>query len=170
MHANALCRSELGQNIVIIELDFVVAGRTLFRVVREARAIASFRVVGRAGIRTDSARSGHDEDVSQIGVASTGKVRVGEAHDGLVLVLIASAVLIDFALIAAVHIVGNGVGFRRELSNAEWRTGSWERVPHAVRANDGVDVVDYAAKCGKTEREQAAYDEFRFHNSIHYLE
>ena len=50
------------------------------------------------------------------------------------------------ALVAAVHVVRDGVRLGAELDDAEGDTGSGEGVSHAVRADDGVDVVDGPAR------------------------
>ena len=141
MHANALCGSQLCQDVVVIEFYLVVARRTMFRFVREARTITCLRIVGSAWISLNLACRRHDEDVAQVAVTRAREVCVREAYDCLVAMLITSAVLIDFALIASVHVVRDGVCLWRELYDAEWHAGSGESVSHAVCADDWVDVV-----------------------------
>lgn len=74
-------------------------------------------------------------------MACAAEVGVTEADDGAVLVLIASAVLIHSRLVNTVDVVRHSVGVRTELHDAEGRTSPGESMPHAVRPDDGVDVL-----------------------------
>ena len=74
-------------------------------------------------------------------MARAAEVGVAEADDGAVFVLIASAVLIHSRLVNAINVMRHSVGVGAELHDAEGRASSGECVPHAVRPDDGVDVL-----------------------------
>ena len=57
----------------------------------------------------------NQQDVAQVGVARAAQVRVAEADDGGVAVLIAGTILVGLALIPSVHVVRDGIGVRAEL-------------------------------------------------------
>ena len=111
-------------------------------VVAVTRTVSGIGSLGGAGVGLYLSGGRHDEDVAKVRVACAAQVCVAEAHDGLVAVLIAGAVLVDLALVAAIHVVRDGVRLGTELDDAEGCAGSGEGVSHAVRADDGVDVVD----------------------------
>ena len=96
----------------------------------------------------DVARDRHHQDVAQVGVARATEVGVAEAHDGAVLVLVAGAVLIHAWLVLAIDVVRDGVGVGAELHDAEGRAGPRKGMPHAVGADDGVDVGNVVAGRG----------------------
>lgn len=142
MYAYPLSSRELCEDVVILKLDLIEAGRALLRVVGEARTISCFRSFCSTGIGVDRTSRRHDEDVAEVAVSCAAQVSMAEAYYGLVAMLIACAVLIDFALIAAVNIMWNGVCLRTQLHNAKRDAGSGESVPHTVRADNGIDIVN----------------------------
>ena len=74
-------------------------------------------------------------------MARAAEVGVAETDDGAVSVLITSAVLIHSRLVNAIDVMRHSVGVGAELHDAERRTSPWEGMPHAVRPDDGVDVL-----------------------------
>ena len=70
------------------------------------------------------------------------KVGMAKAHDGTVFVLITSAVLIHSRLINPIDVVRYGVSVGTELYDTERCTSPREGMPHAVRPDDGIDVLD----------------------------
>ena len=95
-----------------------------------------------ARIELDFSRNRHHQDVAQIGMPRAAEMGMAEAHDGTVFVLIASAILIYPRLVNAVDVVWHSVGVGTELHNTERRTSTREGMSHAVRPDDGVDILD----------------------------
>ncbi len=125
---------------VVVEGHAVVARGGRLAVVRVAGAVAGIGVSLRAGVEAYLACGGHDENVAEVGVAGSAEVGVAEADDGTVFMLVTSTILIYSRLINAIDVVRHSVGIGTELHDAERRAGSGEGVPHAVGADDGVDV------------------------------
>ena len=75
-------------------------------------------------------------------MARAAEVGVAEADDGAVSVLIASAILINARLILPINIMRHSVGVGAELHDAKRRTSARESMPHAIRPDDGVDVLE----------------------------
>ena len=74
-------------------------------------------------------------------MSGSAHVCVAESDYGLVLILVAGTIGIGLRLVFAVHVVGNGVGVRTELHNAEGNAGSGEGVPHSVCSNHWVHIL-----------------------------
>ena len=136
---------ELHEDVVVAEAYLIVAGRGLLGFVAEARAVAAVGVVGGAGIELYLASEGHQQDVAHVGVASAAEVGVAEAHDGLVAVLVAGAVVIDARLVAAVDIVGDGVRVGTHLHAPEGVARAREGVSHAVGPDHRVNILGIIA-------------------------
>ena len=132
---------QLGFDAVILQKDFVIAWRGNLRFVAETRAVARIGVGLCARMKLDFSRDGHHQNIAQVRVPRAAEVGVAEADDGAVSVLIASAILINARLILSINIVWHSVGVGAELHDAKRCTSPWECVPHAVRPDDGVDVL-----------------------------
>ena len=78
-------------------------------------------------------------------MACAAEMRVAKPDNGAVFVLITSAILVHTWLVFSIDVVRHSIGVGAELYNAERRTSPWKSVPHAVRPNDGVDVLDIIA-------------------------
>ncbi len=151
-------------DVVIVEDDFIIAGRGFFGGMAVTGTVAAVRSGLRAGVQLDIAGGRHHEHIAKVGMAGAAEMRVAETHNGAVFVLVAGTVFIDSGLVTLVHVMGNCVGVGAELHDAERCTQELERnqrmhsvaelhdaerctrsgksVPHAVGANDGVDVLD----------------------------
>ena len=91
------------------ERDFVIAGLRVLRVVAEALAVAGIRIFFRTGRQLQRAGLGHDQDVAQVGVARAAEMGMAEADDGVVLILVAGAVIVGTGLVLAVDVVRDGI-------------------------------------------------------------
>ncbi len=140
MYPNVFGGGEACLDVVVVEDDFIIAGRGSFGGM--AVTVAAVRSGLRAGVQLDTAGGRHHEHIAKVGMAGAAEMRVAETYNGAVLVLVAGTVFIDSGLVTPVHIMGNRVGVGAELHDAERRTRSGKSVPHAVGANDGVDVLD----------------------------
>ncbi len=129
-------------DVVIVEDDFIIAGRGFFGGMAVTGTVAAVRSGLRAGVQLDIAGGRHHEHIAKVGMAGAAEMRVAETHNGAVFVLVAGTVFIDSGLVTLVHVMGNCVGVGAELHDAERCTRSGKSVPHAVGANDGVDVLD----------------------------
>ena len=69
------------------------------------------------------------------------KVSMAETHDGIVLVLVAGAILVDTFLVLAVHVVWYGVSLGTELHQPKRDARPWEGMSHTVGADDRVYVL-----------------------------
>ena len=95
-------------------------------------------------------------------------MRMAEADNRLVPVLITGAILVGFFLIDTIHIVRNRIGIRTQLHPAEGRTGSGKRVPHAIGPDNGIDIIHRLLACGRqAEHRHCHGDDFFF--DIHYV-
>ena len=111
----------------------------------EARAVAAVGIVGGAGMELHLAGEGHQQDVAHVGVAGAAEVGVAEAHDGLVAVLVAGAVVIDARLVTAVDVVGDGVRVGTHLHAPEGVARAGEGMPHAVGPDHRVNILGIIA-------------------------
>ena len=75
-------------------------------------------------------------------MARSAEVRMGEAHDGAVLILVAGAVLVGARLIGSLDVVGNHFRVGRQLHATEGNAGSGESMPHSGGADKGIDILD----------------------------
>ena len=144
MNADPLGGRHLRADAIVRQCHGIVSGHACFAVVAEAAAIPSVRIRRRAGIQPDRAGPGHHEDVTEVGMAGAAEMRMAEAYDGRVAVLVSGTVFIHEGLILAVHVVRDRVVVRAELYDAEGCAGPREGMAHAVGADDGVDIVDGA--------------------------
>ena len=72
---------------------------------------------------------------------------VAESHYRRVVVLIPGTVRIDFALVSAVDIMGNGIGVRGDLDCSERGTGPRETVSHSSRSDHRIDISADLGPC-----------------------
>ena len=75
-----------------------------------AGTIASLRCIGRAGIRLNTSRRGHNEDITQVGMPRTTQMCVAESHNGGIMILVAGTIGIDIGLITTLDVVRYRVG------------------------------------------------------------
>ena len=75
-------------------------------------------------------------------MTSSAEVCVAEAYNGIVAMLVAGTILIDFSLIFTIHIVWNGVCVGRELYDTERYASTRESVAHSVCANNWIYIFD----------------------------
>ena len=66
------------------------------------------------------------------------EMRMAEADDGTVLMLVAGTVFICPGLIDTVDVMRNGIGIRTHLYDTERSASTWERMSHPVRSDDRV--------------------------------
>ena len=144
MNAHALRGGELHSDAVVGKHYFIITGLGFLGRMGEARAIAVFWAVGGAGIEPEATRLGLYEYIAEVGMARAAQMGVAEAHDGVVLVAVAGAIIVGALLIAAVNVVGDCVGVGTKLHCAERGAGSGKGVPHAGRADKRVHPVGEA--------------------------
>ena len=142
MDASVFSGCQLCFDTIILQKHLIIPWHGYFRVMAETGAITSIGIGLCTGIELDFTRNRHHQDVAQIRVPCATEMGMAEAHNGAVFVLITSTILIHSRLINAVDVVRHGVSVWTELHNAERRTCSWEGMSHAVRPDDGVDVLD----------------------------
>ena len=133
MQTSALGGGELDADIAIAQRDAVVAGLGGLVLMRERRAPAQLRIAGRSGLPPHLADAGHHQHVQQVTDAGAAEVRVGEAHDRAVLVVVARAGV-------PVRVVGVGA----QLHHAEGPRGGRRGVAVIAGADEHVDVAGEA--------------------------
>ena len=118
-----------------------MAGARRFGIMAETLPVAGIRVLRRPGNELDLPRSRHEQDVAQVGMSGAAEMRVAEAHDRTVAILVPGAVLIRARLVFAVDVVRNHVRVRRKLHAPEGDAGAREGMSHAGRADQRVHIV-----------------------------
>lgn len=116
-------------DVVIVEDDFIIAGRGFFGGMAVTGTVAAVRSGLRAGVQLDIAGGRHHEHIAKVGMAGAAEMRVAETHNGAVFVLVAGTVFIDSGLVTLVHVMGNCVGVGAELHDAERCTRSGKVCP-----------------------------------------
>ena len=144
MNAHSLRGGELHSDAVVGKRYFIIACLSFLGRMGEARAIAVFWAVGGTGIESEAAHLRLYEDIAEVGMARAAQMSVAEAHDGVVLVAIAGAVIVGSGLVTAVNVVGDCVGVGTKLHCAERSAGTGKGVPHAGRADERVHPVGEA--------------------------
>ena len=147
--AGASCGGKLRTDAVVGKGDGVAAGRGGLRFVAVTAPVAFFRGVRRARVQPERAYGRHEEYVAEVGVAGAAEVGVGEADDGGIIPAVACAEGVDFRLVDAADVVGDGVRVGADLHAPEGDAGPRERVAHPGGADKGVDV---AARLGRRNR------------------
>ena len=145
-HAGAFTGSQFHGDIVVEELDLVVAGGGRFLVMRIARSITGVGILLGAGHQLRLADLRHEQEVAQVGNARAGQMRQGEAHDRGVGVLVAGGGVPEVP-----------VGIRAELDHAEGRRGAGIGIALALRADEGADVVGQMRLGGARPEERQAH-------------
>ncbi len=125
----------------VSERNFVEARLRMLRLVTEPLPITSVRIFFRAGVQLQSAGLGHEQDVTQVGMARSAQMGMAEADDRIVRILIASTVVIRAGLILPSDIVRNGIRVGRELHGPERGARTREAVSHARSADHRIDVL-----------------------------
>ena len=115
VHPHAPAGGQAGEHPGTVQEHLVVTRGGLFPRVREGGRL----------------RAGHQQDVAEVVAAGAGQVRVREAVDDAVAVVVAAA---------AVPVACLGAGVRAQLHHPEGRDGAGEGVAVFVGAGEGVDV------------------------------
>jgi hypothetical protein len=145
VQADALARGQFDVDVMVFQAHGVVAGFGLFLVVREARAVARERSLGVARLQLGLAAVRHQEHVAQVRVAATREVRVREAQDRAVAVVVAGGPWITLAEVAV-------LGVRTELHHPERAARAREGVAVAAGADEDVDRCGWGARFGRLQR------------------
>ncbi len=141
MYARPLCSCQLRFNSIVVQHHFVVSGSGFFRSMVETRTVSLFRIVRPSGIQLHIAHGRHQQDVSQVGMSRTAKVRVAETYDGFIPILVAGTILIRILLISAIHIVRNCVCVRTQLYPSKRSTSTGESMSHPVCPDNRIHVI-----------------------------
>ena len=104
----------------------------------ESGTIAAVRIIGRTGIDLQFPGERHQQDIAEVGMSCSTEMRMAEADDGTVLMLVACTVFIHARLIDTVDVVRNGIGIRTYLYDAEWGAGTRKCMSHPVCSDDRV--------------------------------
>ena len=120
----------------------------------ETLAVTSVGIVLRPGIELKGAGLGHNQDVAKIGMPRTAQMGMAEADYGIVGILVAGAIVICPGLVLSRHVMGNGVGIRRELDGTERSAGSGETMAHAGRTDHRIDITGNLCSCRQRNAEQ----------------
>ena len=99
-------------------------------------------MISRSWIQFQCAYCRHNQKVSQIGVAGTAEMGMAEPDYATIFILVAGAIGIDTGLVFPIDVVGNRIGVRTQLDEAERLTGTGERMPHAICPDDRIDPVN----------------------------
>ena len=140
VQADARGGRELGLHGVVLEEDRVRARLGRLVVVREAGAVARVRIVLRAGVEHQRPGRRHQQHVAEVRVPRAAEVRVGEAENGRVAVLVARRP-------AEAALERGGVGLGTELDHPPRDRRAGIGVPLAARPDERVDVVDGRLGC-----------------------
>ncbi len=141
VHAHARGCRQLHLDAAVFQPHLVVAGSGRFMLMAEALAVAFLRLLRRSGREQNLSRSGHQQDISQVGVAGPAEVRVGKTYDGRVFILVTGAVLVGAGLIDSLDVVGNHFRVGRQLHSAEGDAGSGEGMTHSGGADEGIHIL-----------------------------
>ena len=128
VHAHAGGGRHFGRNVVTLQGDTVVAGLGNFLGAVCIAPGAAFGILFRSAGGRGGANHGHHGDVKQVSDAGAGKVRVAEADDRVVRVVVAGA---------PVPLLRDAGG--AQLHKAEGHVGPYEHVAVAAGSNLGVD-------------------------------
>ena len=132
----------------------------------ETLAVTFLRLFRRSGHQLDLTGSGHEQDIAQVRVSGAAEMRMAEAHDGGVVVLVAGAVFIGARLIDAFDVVGNHFCVGRELHAAEGDAGSGEGMPHPGGADKRIHILYVLGRKAHTQAQREGQKEkMRFHTS-----
>ena len=75
------------------------------------------------------------------------EMRVTESNDGLILILISRAVLINLFLIFSIFLVQERVRVRTELNHSERNRCAGKCVSHSLRTGERLDILDEICLC-----------------------
>ena len=149
MRADAGAGSQFGADVRVGQRHRIIARMRDLAPVVEARAVAGARLLRVAGFeRHRVARHGHDEKVAEVAVPRTREMRVREALDRRVAILVARGMRVTAADHAA------GVGIRRQLNHPERRRRTRIGVAAAAGADHRIDRVIGGARNGGGGTEQ----------------
>ena len=142
MDASVFRGCQLGFDAIILQKHLIITWHGYFRVMAETGTVTRIGVGLRPRVELDFSRYGYHQDIAQIRVPSATEMGMTEAHDSTIFMLITSAILIHSQLINTIDVVWHSVGVGAELHDTEGRTSTWEGMPHAVRPDDRVDILD----------------------------
>ena len=131
---------QLGRDAVVLQDDGVVAGLGRLVVVRETGSIPGVRIVLGPRIQLQRARRRHQQHVAEVRVPRAAEVRVGEAEDRCVAVLVARAP-------AEAALERRRVGLGAELHHAPRHRRPGIGVPLAAGPDERIDVVEGRLGC-----------------------
>ena len=136
MHADARSRRHLGAYAIILQGHGIIAGGRALAGMVEAGAVAGCRIAGAAGPeRHDIAADRHHRKVGEVRMTGARKMRVAEALDRAVLIMIAGGMIVAIA-------DGAGrVGIGRKLHHPERGDRAGEGMPCPAGADHRVDRV-----------------------------
>ncbi len=146
MHAHTRAGSEFGADVAVVQGHGVIAGLRLFAGVVELRGIAAARLAGIPAFEFDVASLRHQQDVAQIRMPGTGKMRVREPDDGGVAMPVAGRPAIGVLARLDLRI-------RAQLHHAERHRGTRIGMAFATGANERVDCVE--GNCRRARRSVA---------------
>ena len=125
----------------VVETHAVVAGRRLLGLVPEARAVARVGIRRRAGIEPPFARRGHEQEIAEVGMSRAAEMRVAEANDRRVIILITGAIGINFPVIFPVFFITYRIRIRAQLNHPEWNRGPRISVTHSLGTDQWINIL-----------------------------
>ena len=164
MYTRPLCRRQLGFNAIIVQHHFIISGNSLFCGMVETRTVSFFRMIRPSGIQLHIANSGHQQDVSQIGMSRAAKMGVTETDNGLVPILVTGTIFISIFLISPIHIMRNCICVRTQLHPSERSTSTGKGMPHPVGTDYRIHIVHWLLRYGgQSCRRHSHHQYFLFH-------
>ena len=142
MKADARRRRHFGEDVVIVESDFVVGRFSRLVRMRECGTESGRRIALRAGFELKVANRRHYQKVAEIRMAGTAEMRVRKSDDRAVVVLVAGAVSVRFFVIFSADVVRLLIGVGRKLYRTEWHRRSGIRVSHLLCPDQRVYVAN----------------------------
>ena len=131
---------QLSLNMIVIKHYFIITGYRLLCIVRKARSITVFRMIGGTWIQFQFSCSRHNEDVTQIRMSCTIEMRMTETYNGRIIITISSTIFINLLLIYTIQIMRNGICIRTQLNNPERYTSTRKSVSHSVCTDNRIDI------------------------------
>ena len=104
--------------------------------------IAAMRNPGISTFKPERAGCRHHQQIAKVGMPGATEMRMTESKDGAVVVLIASAILVNIRIVFPFNKHRGIVCFGAELYTPEWHSSSWKRMSHVFCADKRIDVFD----------------------------
>ncbi len=133
---------KLSLHLIVVEQNTVKCRFCYFVQVRKPASVARLRIGFGAGTELQRAHGRHHQQVAQVGMTRTTEMRVAEADDGGIVVLVAGAIFVNAAVVLAVIVVLNGVSIGTELHRAKRDGRTRKGVPHALCARHRIYVLN----------------------------